>query len=170
LGYRIYDENNVLVSFLENDSEVSAYLETIPEDIYTFPVEGLTEDVELFMLRLNSRVNGNSFFDSLKEKYGRVPLNINPFEEVKDLIFGNNAFFVKIRRNFMDMGLLGQLLAVLRKTLSAGSTFFLIMEPDTVEETYDMSSISETGIAFYVPGIEEVGPIPSEEEIHSIVV
>ena len=151
MPYRVYDENNRLVGYIEDDSQIDQWLESLPEDYYTFPVGAFSADVEKFMLRLNSRAaTGTSFFDLLQTKYGRVPSQINPFSEIKELLFGQNAFFIKVRREFTNMTILGQLLTVLRNTLSAGSAFFVLLEPESVQE-YVSPAIAESFQLFQVP-------------------
>lgn len=170
MPYRVYDENNRLVGYIEDDDLIDQWLAGLPEDYYSFPVGAVTSDAQKFMLRLNSRAAGQSFFDLLKTKYGRVPQQINPFQEIRDLLFGQNAFFVKVRRSFTDMTVLGQLLTVLRNTLSAGSTFFVILEPETLQETYDAENIAEALNLFYVPAVSETMTEMSESIIASPVV
>jgi len=169
MPYRVYDEQNRLVGYIEDDSEIDQWLENLPEDYYTFPVGALPPDAEKFMLRLNTQSEGESFFDLLRSRYGRVPLQINPFNEVKELLFGQNAFFIKVRRNFVDMSLLGQMLTVLKNTLAAGSTFFVILEPDNVQE-YVSPEVGESATVFYVPTAEETVDGVTETAIASPVV
>lgn len=171
MPYRIYDEDNRLVGYIEDDSQIDQWLNTLPEDYYTFPVGALSADAEKFMLRLNSRAGGESFFDLLKSRYGRIPLQLNPFSEIKELLFGQNAFFVKVRRNFVDMTILGQLLTVLRSTLSAGSTFFVILEPEHIQE-HVSPLISENLELFQIPeiGVSEIVDTVEESILTSPVV
>lgn len=170
MPYRIYDESNRLVGYIEDDDQIEQWLATLPEDYYTFPVGALASDAQTFMLRLNSRAAGESFFDLLKTKYGRVPEQINAFTEIRDLLFGQNAFFVKVRKSFTDMTILGQLLTVLRNTLAAGSTFFVILEPDTLQDEYFVDDIAEALGLFYVPAVTETVSDMSESIIASPVV
>ena len=118
MPYRVYDESNKLVGYIEDDDQIDQWLEALPEDYYTFPVGALPPDAQKFMLRLNAATAGASFFDLLKTRHGRVPLQINPFNEIKELLFGQNAFFIKVRRNMSNMTILGQLLTVLKNTLA----------------------------------------------------
>jgi hypothetical protein len=155
MPYRVYDENNQLIGYLEDDAEIERWLAELPEDYYTFSVGGTSADTERLMLRLNSRAAGDSFFDLLKQKHGRVPLRLNAFAEIRDLVFGRNAFFIKVRESFTDLPLLGQLLTVLKNTLAAGATFFLILEPKTLQEEFDTDTIGEQLQVFYVPTVTD---------------
>ena len=162
MPYRVYDENNRLVGYIEDDAQIDQWLESLPEDYYTFPVGALPADAEKFMLRLNSRdATGESFFDLLQTRYGRVPEQINPFSEIKELLFGQNAFFIKVRRNLTNMTILGQLLTVLRNTLSAGSTFFVLLEPEPIQE-YVSPVITEGFELFQVPALSVSDIVASE--------
>jgi len=134
MPYHVYDEGGTLVGYLEQDIDVERWLSSLPSDYYTFPVGGQALDVQQFMLRLNAGPgDGQTFFSRLQERYGRVPVAINPFKELRDLVFGPNVFFIKLRQ-FGDMTLLSQLLTVLRRTLPAGATFFVLLEPQILEE------------------------------------
>jgi hypothetical protein len=54
-----------------------------------------------------------------------------------------SSFFVKIKEQFADQRLLAQLVGVLRNTIPAGSTFFLLLEKQVFEDAYDLSNVSE---------------------------
>lgn len=154
MPYHVFNEAGELVGYLENDAEIDQWMASLPDDLYGFPVGGYPDDATRFMLRLNTKAaSGKSFIDLLKERYGRVPLELNPFKEVKDLLLGNNAFFIKLR-NFIDMPLVSQLLGVLRRTLPAGVTFFLIMEPSGLAED-DTPPVLESLGAFYAPSVAD---------------
>ena len=88
------------------------------------------------------------FFDALAIRYGRVPTRINPLQEIRNEIFGADAFFIKIKDGMADREFLGQLLSVFKATLSAGSTFFLFDELTAANETYNMTNASESATIF----------------------
>ena len=156
MPYYVYDAEGKLVGYIEKSSDIERYLASLPEDFYSFPVGATAEDANRFMLQLNTRPDADtpSFFDRLVTRYGRVPVQINPFAEIKDLVFGNNAFFIKLK-NFIDASLMSQLLSVLRVTLPAGSKFFLIMEATVTEEVYTGPE-EESLEAFYAAEGSEV--------------
>jgi hypothetical protein len=133
MPYHVYDESGKLVGYLEKDTDGERWLSSLPSDYYTFPVGGQVLDAQQFMLRLNTAPSGQAFFARLQERYGRVPVAINPFKELRDLVFGPNVFFIKLRQ-FVDLTLLNQLLTVLRRTLPAGASFCLLLEPQLLEE------------------------------------
>ena len=154
MPYHVFNEAGELVGYLENDAEIDQWMASLPDDLYTFPVGGYPDDATRFMLRLNARgVSGKSFMDLLAARYGRVPLQLNPFKEVKDLILGNDVFFIKLR-NIIARPLVNQLLNVLRRTLPVGSTFYLILEPSGLAEE-DSTPVAEGVGVFYAPSIGE---------------
>lgn len=139
MPYIVYNEDGQRVAYLEDDEGIQDWLDSLPDDYYMFPIGGREADVQRFMLRLNAQVGGNdSFFDLLKAEHGRVPLQINPFDAIRKHIFGQNAFFVKLKPGAVDMDMLGQLFTVLHNTLSAGSRFFLIQEPEAAQDSYEL--------------------------------
>jgi hypothetical protein len=154
MGYHVYDKDGNLVGYLEDEDDIERYLDSLPDDLHVFDVGGFSEDVDRFMVRVNSpEPTGESFIDKLDQRYGRVPVKINPFKEVKDIVFGNNAFFIKLR-NFVDMQLVSQMLSVLRDTLPAGATFFVILEMSGISEEAKFE-FSENIELFHVPDIAE---------------
>lgn len=167
MPYHVYAEDGGLVGYLEQDADVERWLASLPSDFYTFPVGGQALDAQRFMLQLNaSPAGGASFFSRLQQRYGRVPVTINPFKELRDLVFGPNVFFVKLRQ-FVDMTLLSQLLTVLRRTLPAGATFYVLLEPQVIEDV-PLPTPAESLAVFYAPEIAEtvsgvhdaIGPAP----------
>ena len=169
-GFYIYDQNGNRVGFLEDESKVLEYIDAIPVDIYTFPAQGFSQDVYDLMVQLNTKFEGQSFFDLLAAEYGVVPLEINPMLEMRKQIFGYNSFFIKIRAGFARFKLLGQLLSVFRKTLNAGSTFFLLIETAELQDEYDMANAVESATVFYNVEAAENGIIPVETAIATQVV
>jgi hypothetical protein len=130
---------------------------TVPEDLHVFFVGGTEQGALDFMVQLNGQGDSStpSFFDALKEKYGRVPESINPFEEVRHYYLRFNAFFIKIKEQFADQVLLAQLAGILRNTIPAGSTFFLLLETRVFTDSYDLGNVQETVEPFLLVEIEE---------------
>lgn len=154
MPYQVYAADGKLVGYIEQDADIERWLASLPSDYYTFPVGGQAVDAQRFMLQLNAQpADGPSFFDKLQERYGRVPLELNPFKELRDLVFGPNVFFIKLRQ-FIEMPLLGQMLSVLRRTLPAGATFYVLLEAQVVEDVV-MATPDESAEVFYVPDINE---------------
>jgi len=154
MPYQVYAADGKLVGYIEQDADIERWLASLPSDYYTFPVGGQAVDAQRFMLQLNAQpADGPSFFDKLQERYGRVPLQINPFKELRDLVFGPNMFFIKLRQ-FIEMPLLGQMLSVLRRTLPAGATFYVLLEAQVVEDVV-MATPDESVEVFYAPDINE---------------
>jgi len=130
---------------------------------FAFYVGGSAQDVDLFMQDLNS--GSPSFFDALAAKYGKVPDDINPLNEIRDLYIGGNSFFIKTRRDCVDSKMATQLLCVLDKTINAGSDFFVIFEKTEVEETYDLNDVSESIGIFYAVTTSDTGMDIDETQI-----
>jgi len=152
MGFRVINRDGVIVGYAPTWAEALAILDSVPDDIYTFFVGGSDADVQAFLLRLNRRyIDGKNFFDLLKEKYGRVPEQINPFEEIKSFFIGANSLFIKIRADLINASLAAQLFGVLQVTMPAGSCFFLILEKREISETYNLGEITESVVVFYVP-------------------
>jgi len=153
-GYLIFDKDGQLKGFLATAEEATAHLDTVPDDIFTFFVGGLEQGVDDFMLQLNS--GDPSFVDALKEKFGRVPEFINPFREIKDLYLKHNAFFIKLKDfDIVPRNILTQLFSVLRVTIHAGSTFFVIIEKKTLDAEFNLDEIGAEPDVFYVPELED---------------
>ena len=154
MPYQVYAADGKLVGYIEQDADIERWLASLPSDYYTFPVGGQAVDAQRFMLQLNAQpADGPSFFGKLQERYGRVPLELNPFKELRDLVFGPNVFFIKLRQ-FIEMPLLGQMLSVLRRTLPAGATFYVLLEAQVVEDVV-MATPDERVEVFYAPDINE---------------
>jgi hypothetical protein len=148
MGYFILDKDGNNIGHVETDEEAAALLSASPPDIYTFFVGGAQAEVDAFMLDLNNSETGLSFFESLAAKYGRVPTEINPFEEIKDAYLKHNSFFIKVRYDQLS-NLAGQLFNVLHRTISAGSFFFVIVEKSALEETYELTNVTDTPDVWY---------------------
>jgi hypothetical protein len=166
MGFHVLDNDGQIIGFVETDEEALALLAQVPDDIYVFFVGGLQADVDRFMLQLNGGLGKSpTFFEMLAEKYGRIPETINPFEEIKDEYLKNNAFFVKIRYDLMNSRAASQLLSVLHRTLSAGSSFFVIIEKREVEDGIVTSSWGEEVEVFYAPADPSEGPVDVGETV-----
>jgi hypothetical protein len=125
MGLLVINRDGEVIGYVDSNDEANELLESLPDDIYTFFVGGFDEDVSDFLLKLNDDSNGESFFDVLKTKYGRVPTEINPFEEIRDAYLRFNTFFIKINYNQLNNRLAAQMFSVLYRTLPAGSAFFV---------------------------------------------
>ena len=167
MPYQVHAADGTLVGYIEQDADIERWLASLPSDYYTFPVGGQALDAQRFMLQLNAKpADGVSFFDKLQQRYGRVPIELNPFKELRALTFGPNVFFIKLRQ-FIEMPLLGQLLSVLRRTLPAGAAFYVLLEAQVIEEVLMQTPDEVVGV-FYAPEIAEavdgvhdaVGPAP----------
>jgi len=157
MGFRVLDNDGKIIGYVETEEEALALLSQIPDDIYVFFVGGRSEDVERFMLQLNGALGKSpTFFEMLAEKYGRVPESINPFEEIKDEYFKNTAFFIKVRYDLLSSRMASQLFSVLRRTIPAGSDFFVIIEKREIEDGFILSSSGEEVEVFYAPDDEPV--------------
>jgi hypothetical protein len=147
--YIIDEDGKILGTVADNDA-ANALLATVPDDIYVFDVGGMPDEVEAFMLRLNeASVDGKSFFDQLREKHGTIPLQINPFLEMRDILFQYNTSFIKIKEGLADTDLAGQLFQVLQDTYSAGSSFFLLLALEELEEGLQGVATDENPQVFY---------------------
>jgi len=157
MGFHIIDPAGVIVGYVDTEEEALELLDTIPEDIYTFFVGGLPEDVGAFMLKLNMpQDNGPSFFERMAEKFGRVPATLNAFREIKDEYLKNNTYFIKLRYDMLDPRLAGQMLSVLQRTTPAGGAFFVLIERRPVEEEHDLGgSTTEDVDVFYSLDVTE---------------
>jgi len=153
MGFHILDKDGLIIGYVETEAEATALLENLPDDIYTFFLGGLPGDVDRFMLQLNGGLGlSPTFFEMLEGKYGRVPESINPFEELKDEYLRNNVFFIKLRYDMINTRLAAQLLSVLRKTLPAGGTFFVIIEKREIAEGLSCNPCwADDVIPFYAP-------------------
>jgi hypothetical protein len=167
MGFHVLDNDGQIIGFVETEEEALALLAQVPDDIYVFFVGGQADDVQRFMLQLNGGLGRHpTFFETLAEKYGKVPETINPFEEIKDEFFRNTAFFIKIRYDLLNSRAASQLLSVLNRTLAAGSSFFVIIEKREIEDGLVMSSSGETVEVFYAPATEpEDGPVDVGETV-----
>jgi hypothetical protein len=155
-GFIVFNSANKVVGFVETEAEAVAILDASPPDLYVFYVGGTAEGVDAFMLQLNEPGTTPTFFDALQTKYGRIPALINPFEEMKDLYFRHNSFFIKLRDPGIVPGkLLSQLFTVLRKTIHAGSTFFLLLEKQVIGDEFGLDKIFESVEVFHAIDVEE---------------
>jgi hypothetical protein len=102
------------------------------------------------MTRLNTAGNDwPSFITQLKTKYGKVPSYINPMKEMREMFLRNNVFFIKIKYSLLDSQLAARLLMVLRKTVNAGTCFFVLIEKPSAEETIDLAKMNEVVTPWY---------------------
>jgi len=162
MGFFVIDRNGKNIGHVETDAEATALLNANPPDIYTFFVGGAQAEVDAFILNLNDTEEDVSFFDSLAAKFGRIPDQINPFEEVKDQYLKHNTFFIKIRYDQLNTQLTGQMFNVLRRTVSAGSTFFVLVEKSEIEDTYELTDVTETIDVWYAVDTTDTGVDVSE--------
>lgn len=155
MGLYIVDRSGKTIGWVDTNTEANDLLTTVPDDIYTFFVGGLPDEVSAFMLSLNTAdSSGFSFFDRLRSKYGRVPTSINPLKEIKDTFLRHNTFFIKIRGSILTDKTVGQMFSVLRRTLPAGSAFFVLLERNIVEEGL-IGTVDEVADIFYVVDVED---------------
>jgi len=147
----VVDREGKVLGTVPDNAAANALLDSNPEDIYVFNVGGFPEEVQQFMLKLNTPDSqGLTFFERLRRKYGRVPVLINPFEEVRDLLFRQNSFFIRIRHGLLNQELAGQLFSVLQSTISAGSDFFVISFPEELEDGFSNAQESNPDIFYTV--------------------
>jgi hypothetical protein len=167
-GWYKIGADGILTGFVESEEEVLDTIDNTPQYFYEFFVGGTEEGVAQYMRDLNEQGDLDlSFFEALAEKYGRVPLKLNPFEEIKDLLLKYNSFYIKIKDSIADQAMFNQLFSVLTRTISAGSTFFLIVEKTPIEEEVE-AVIEESVEAFLVAEIDEdVDSLPSERILTS---
>jgi len=156
MGYKIINSSGLIIGYVETEEEAKALMASVPEDIYTFFVGGSEANVDKFFLDINTG-NGSTlpFFDMLSEKYGKIPDTIIPFEEIREAYFRNNAVFLKIAVDLLDSTLVAQLLSVLRRTVPAGSCFFVLVERREIEEGLTLSSGDESVDVFYAPELPD---------------
>ena len=156
MGFYIVNQQGLIIGFVETEQEALALLAQVPDDIYTFFVGGLPTDVEKFMFDLNGGAGASpTFFEMLKDKYGRIPNSIVPFDEIKDAYFKHTGFFLKLRLDVLDTRLAAQLLSVLRRTVPAGSAFFVLIEKREIEEEFNIAGSGEEFTVFYAPELPE---------------
>lgn len=155
MGFRVLNSDGQIIGYVETDEEALALMEEVPEDIYVFFVGGRPEDVDRLMLQLNGALGKSpTFFEMLAEKYGRIPESINPFEEIKEEYLKSSAFFIKVRYDLLSTRIASQLFSVLRRTVPAGSGFFVIIEKREIEDGFVMTSSGEEVEVFYAPADE----------------
>jgi len=152
---RAVNRDGEVIGWVDTNAGANELLEQVPDDIYTFFVGGFPDEVALFMQQLNNPVGGGlSFFDMLKEKYGRVPSSLNPFVEIKDAYFKHNTFFIKLNYSLLNSRTAGQMFNVLARTLPAGSCFFVLIERGNIEEGL-VGASSEDAEIFYALDVDE---------------
>lgn len=157
MGFRVLDSEGQIIGHVETEEQALALMSEVPDDIYVFFVGGRSDDVDRFMLQLNGGLGKSpTFFEMLADKYGRVPESINPFEEIKDEYLKSSAFFIKVRYDLLDTRMASQLFSVLRRTVPAGSNFFVIVEKREIEDGLALSSSGEEVEVFYAPTDEPV--------------
>jgi hypothetical protein len=156
MGLYIVNSAGAVIGWVDTNAEANALLEQVPDDIYTFFVGGLPDEVEDYILQLNTASDGvPSFFDILKEKYGRVPESINPFVEIRDAYFKHNTFFIKLNYSLLNSRTTSQMFNVLHRTLPAGASFFVLVERRLIEEGL-VDAVSELPDVFYALDVAEV--------------
>ena len=149
MSYHVIDRVGNIIGWVATEDEALDLLAQVPEDIYTFFVGGSDADVQRFMLQLNGLLGVTpTFFDSMAERYGVVPDTINPMQEIQAEFFKHSTFFIKLRASF-EPRVAAQLLSVLRRTVPAGSGFFVLLEPTVLEEAIDLSTMIEDVAVFY---------------------
>jgi hypothetical protein len=158
MGFHIINKDGLIIGFVETEAEALALLANVPEDVYRFFVGGLPRDVDKFMLDINGGLGVSpTFFEMLENKYGRVPETIVPFEEIKEAYFKHTGFFLKIRMDILDSRLAAQLLSVLRRTVPAGASFFVLIERREIAEEFSMDRSGEEVAVFYAPDVPDEG-------------
>lgn len=156
MGYNILNGDGLIVGYVETDAEAKALIDSVPDDIYTFFVGGLQKDIDKFFLDVNSDTGDYTpFFSMLAAKYGKIPDTIIPLEEIKDAYLNNNTVFLKLRVELLDSRLVAQLLSVLRRTVPAGSSFFVLVERREIEEGLTISDDEDLVDVFYSPDIPD---------------
>lgn len=156
MGFYIVNKDELIIGFVETEEEALALLDQVPDDIYTFFVGGLPQDVERFMFDLNGGLGVSpTFFEMLAEKYGKIPDTIVPFDEIKDAYFKHTGFFLKLRMDILDSRLAAQLLSVLHRTVPAGSAFFVLVERREFEEGFALDRSGEETTVFYAPEVPD---------------
>jgi hypothetical protein len=166
MGFHILNADGDITGYVDTEAEAKGLLALVPEDIFTFFVGGETDITNTFMLQLNGLLGSpTSFFESLGERYGRVPSQINPFKEIQAACFKHAVFFIKIRPDVLDGRRTIQLLSVLQRTLPAGAGVFIIVEHRAITEAVDMSNAGETYSVFYAPDIPNEGYTGADETI-----
>lgn len=155
MGLYIVNKDGYVIGWVDTNAEANALLEQVPDDIYTFFVGGLPDEVESFILQLNTAdEEGLTFFDRLVLKYGKVPEKINPMQEIKDTFLRYNTFFIKLRGDLLNDRTVGQMFSVLHRTLPAGSAFFVLLERSNIDEGL-VDSASEGAEIFYALDADE---------------
>ena len=163
MGWNIYNKNDRLIGYIEDDEDALALQAQNPKDLFEFYAGGLPQDVDTFIEDLNE--GSPSFFDALAVKYGKVPDDISPFNEIRDLYVGGNSFFIKIKCDEVNMKMASQLFCVLDNTINSGSDFFVIFEKAEIEETYTMDTVSEDVGIFYAISNTDTGMDISETQL-----
>lgn len=156
MGYNIINRDGRIIGHVESEEEASSLMENVPENIHTFFVGGSQTSIDKFFLDANGALGASpTFFEMLSAKYGKVPNSIVPFEEIKEAFFSNNSAFIKMRVDVLDSRLVSQLLKVLKRTIPAGSTFFVIVERRELEEGFSLSNAEEGITIFYSPELTD---------------
>lgn len=171
MGFLILDKNGNKIGWVETQEEADDLLAQVPEDIYTFYIGGSAEDAEKQILKFNDAGEFEaSFVDLLREKYGVVPSQISPFEEIKDTYLRDNSFFIKLRYDKIDTRLAGRLLSVLRRTVPAGSNFFVIVEKQEIAEELDLSPTEDIDVFYAVDVDESTTPTITETVLKESII
>jgi hypothetical protein len=137
------------------ESEATALIDSAPATHYKFEVGGTDEDKDDFFLKLNALdADGETFFSRLESKYGRLPTDIVPFDEIRDFYLQANSIFVKLQKQLFPEAVTGQLLNIVKAIIPAGTTFFLTKETSVIEETFT-GQVEESLEVFYINDIIE---------------
>ncbi len=156
-NFNVINRNgNILRTVPEADA--GALIDAAPSVHYRFEVGGTDEDIEYFFDNLNTEIayedGSYTFFDRLREKYGRLPDEIVPFEEIRDFYLQSNSIFVKLQKRLFPESVTAQLLNILKAVIPAGTTFFLTTENSVIEETFS-GQLAETVEVFYINDIAD---------------
>jgi hypothetical protein len=155
LNFIVRNRNGNITKIIP-EGEATDFIDNLPYTHYRFAVGGHPKDVEDLMTRLNTRdENGMTFFEQLKLKYGKIPENINPFEELRDLYLQTNSLFIKLNNEIFEDGLSSQIFKNIRSLIPAGTTLFLSKELPILEEIYTGNS-SESLDVFYIAEVDEL--------------
>jgi len=166
--YNIIDQDGNIIGFIDNDTEAAALLDQVPPEEYVFYLGGSKQDVDRTITALNKRDNSQpSFFDLLKNKYGAVPNNINPFDELRDIYLKDSATFIKVKDTPDRPNVLGQLLGTLNATIPAGTTFCTIIEKPEISEVFP-GAISEGIDIWYALDVIDSGVTVNENILTAV--
>ena len=138
--WQIRNDTGKIITVVNTEEEARAYLNSVPEDMYTFPIStDSEEDWYSLMLWLNN----SDFFTNLAVHYGRVPSKILPLRDLRDHMFGNKLTIISVKQVPSRVVYTGQLIQVLSRTWPAGMTFIFHVEHEGYDDLYEASNMSE---------------------------